>query len=231
MPDKFKNKYRIASARLQNWDYGSDGAYFITICTKNRAHYFGEIIHKEMQLAEIGKLAEQFWMDIPNHFPFVALGNFVIMPNHTHGILIIDKPNMVSTVGSAVETPNLAVETPKLGVSTNNVEITTVESTIIEPISIDSTITETISTGSIKIKSPTEIKRGGKNDKWKPGIIGVVLNQYKRIVTINARKINGEFDWQSRFHDHIIRNAQSFETIQNYIATNPENWKNDTLNT
>ena len=89
--DKFKNKYRISSTRLQNWDYASNGAYFITICTKNREHYFGEIKNKEMQLTETGKLAETYWMEIPEHFPFVTLGNFVIMPNHMHGILIIDK--------------------------------------------------------------------------------------------------------------------------------------------
>ena len=47
--DKFKNKYRIASARLQSWDYGDDGAYFITICTKNREHFFGEIVTETLQ--------------------------------------------------------------------------------------------------------------------------------------------------------------------------------------
>ena len=64
MTDKFRNKYRIASARLKNWDYGRNASYFITICTKNRAHFFGEVnpITHEMQLTEIGKLAEQFWM-------------------------------------------------------------------------------------------------------------------------------------------------------------------------
>ena len=93
MPDKFQNKYRIASTRLQNWDYGSNAAYFITICTKKRKHFFGEIINKEMQLNDAGKLAEQYWLEIPNHFPFIELGNFVVMPNHMHGILIIDKPH------------------------------------------------------------------------------------------------------------------------------------------
>jgi len=53
------------------------------------------------------------------------------------------------------------------------------------------------------------------------------INQYKRICTINARKIDAGFDWQPRFHDHIIRDAKSFERIQNYIATNPQNWKGD----
>jgi len=45
--DKFQNKYRIPSARLQTWNYGNSGAYFITICTKNRIHYFGEIVETD----------------------------------------------------------------------------------------------------------------------------------------------------------------------------------------
>ncbi len=57
--DKYKNKYRIETTRLQNWDYGSSGAYFITVCTQNRLHYFGEISAGKMQLSEIGKIVEK----------------------------------------------------------------------------------------------------------------------------------------------------------------------------
>ncbi len=71
--------------------------YFITICTDNRAHYFGDIIDGKMVLNEIGKLANQYWYEIPNHFPFIKLGEFVVMTNHTHGILIINKMDRDST--------------------------------------------------------------------------------------------------------------------------------------
>lgn len=90
MSGKYQNKYRIASARLQSWDYGNNGSYFITICTKNREHFFGKIAEQEMHLNETGKLAEQYWVEIPEHYPFIELGNFVVMPNHMHGILIIE---------------------------------------------------------------------------------------------------------------------------------------------
>ena len=60
MSNKYLNKYRIPSARLQSWDYSNNGAYFITICTKSRNHYFGEISKEEMQLSDIGKLAVHF---------------------------------------------------------------------------------------------------------------------------------------------------------------------------
>jgi putative transposase len=91
--DKYQNKYRIASARAQWWDYGWNGAYFITICTQNREHYFGEIENGKMVLSPMGIIADILWHEIPNHASFVELGDFVVMPNHIHGILILDKPN------------------------------------------------------------------------------------------------------------------------------------------
>ncbi|MDR2449144.1 MAG: hypothetical protein LBD52_04215 [Prevotellaceae bacterium] len=90
--DKFKNKYRIPSTRAQWWDYGQNAAYFVTICTAHRRCYFGSAAATGIQLSEMGKLAYNYWAEIPKHFPFVILGEFVIMPNHVHGIVIIDKP-------------------------------------------------------------------------------------------------------------------------------------------
>jgi putative transposase len=92
MPDKFLNTYRIPSARLSNWDYSSNAAYFLTICTANRQHYFGEIINSEMQLSKIGEYATECWMNIPSHFPYFYLDEWVVMPNHVHGIVLIEKP-------------------------------------------------------------------------------------------------------------------------------------------
>lgn len=89
---KFQGKYRIKSTRLENWDYGNDAAYFVTICTQNREHYFGEIDNGIMQLSEIGKMTNKYWLEISNHFPFVQMDEFVIMPDHVHGIIIINKP-------------------------------------------------------------------------------------------------------------------------------------------
>lgn len=88
---KFKGKYRIASARVAGFDYGSDGYYFVTICTRNHRHYFGEIVDGEMNLSEMGKIAEKCWAFIPEHFPFVRSDESVVMPNHIHGIIIIDR--------------------------------------------------------------------------------------------------------------------------------------------
>ena len=92
MTNKFQNRYRVPSARLQNWDYGWNASYFVTTCTQNRQCYFGDILGGIMQLSEIGKIAQKYWHEIPKHFPFIKLDAFVVMPNHVHGIIIIDKP-------------------------------------------------------------------------------------------------------------------------------------------
>ena len=85
--DKYNNRYRIPSARLQSWDYSSNGAYFITICTKYRQNFFGHITDGQMHLNAVGQLAEKYWMEITEHFTFIELGNFVVMPNHVHVLL------------------------------------------------------------------------------------------------------------------------------------------------
>ena len=107
MPQKFQNKYRIPSARLQSWDYGKNGAYFITICTKNRFHFFGEVVNEEMIFNENGAVAMQLWADIPNHFPYIELGNFIVMPNHVHGILIIEKTEADIIADNEIDTENI----------------------------------------------------------------------------------------------------------------------------
>ena len=181
---KNNNKYRIESVRLKNWDYRNNGAYFITINTGNRKHFFGEIINSKMQLSPIGEYAENFWMEIPKHFPFVELGNFVVMPNHTHGILIINNTNSVISLHC-----NEMDKSLQCNDSTGNQYYSDI--------------------------SP------------KPGSISTIIRSYKSAVSKHARLLNPEFNWQPKFHDHIIRNSESFERIQNYIENNPYNWKED----
>lgn len=186
MSDKYQGKYRIASARLQNWDYGWNAMYFVTICTQNRECYFGDVVDGEMQLSPIGQIAQKYCLEIPQHFSFVELDEFVVMPNHVHAIIIINKMDD-GRDGDLVETPNLGVST----------------------------------------KSTTTTTTNAASKKWKPGTLGVIINQYKRIVCINARKIHADFGWQSRYHDHIIRNDDSFQRIRNYICKNPKKWADD----
>jgi REP element-mobilizing transposase RayT len=75
--------------RLTGYDYCQDGWYFITICAKNREHFFGKIINDKMRLSPIGAVTQKCWQEIPKHFPNVNLDEFIIMPNHIHGIINI----------------------------------------------------------------------------------------------------------------------------------------------
>jgi putative transposase len=90
---KFKGKYRVESTRLPNRNYAANGWYFVTICTDKSTHFFGDIIAEKMQLSAIGEIAQQFWTDIPQHFDYTYIDAYVIMPNHVHGIIMIDRPD------------------------------------------------------------------------------------------------------------------------------------------
>lgn len=84
---KHKNRKNI---RWRKWDYRWNAAYFITICTKDKQHFFGEIKDKKMILSPVGVLADIFWHEIPKHAKGVTLDAFVVMPNHIHGIIILN---------------------------------------------------------------------------------------------------------------------------------------------
>ena len=107
--DKYKQTFRISSARLEKWDYGSHALYFVTICTKNKEHLFGEVVYSavnteqfdqpletqsiaSLRKTEIGEIAANYWEQIPAFHPFVELDEFIVMPNHLHGIIFINKP-------------------------------------------------------------------------------------------------------------------------------------------
>ena len=221
MSKRFRHRYRIASARAQWWDYGWNGAYYVTICTKDRECIFGDVIcdvpKPYVQLSEIGQIAYQYWEEIPDHFPFAELGEFIVMPNHLHGIVIIDRPGNEpnSRVGyvppSIVPGRTCTVETPKLGVSTAHPD-------------------ENPNPNNMHLhpdENPDSVNPDPNAARWKPGTLGVIINQYKRKCTIEARTIRKNFGWQSRFHDHIIRDEDEFQRISEYIRNNPANWKND----
>jgi putative transposase len=79
------------SIRLKDFDYSSPGEYFVTICTHNHNCIFGEIINEEMQFNKIGKIVAGCWKEIPEHFSNVELDEYVVMPNHVHGIIILNE--------------------------------------------------------------------------------------------------------------------------------------------
>ncbi len=80
--------------RLPGYDYSQNGYYFITVCVHNHAQWFGEIKNGEMILNKYAEIVRKCWYDLPIYYKNVKLDEFVIMPNHIHGIIIIDNGNV-----------------------------------------------------------------------------------------------------------------------------------------
>jgi len=91
------NKIRRQPTRLSHFDYSIPGAYFVTICTYKHENIFGQIKNDEMILNEYGKIVESVWFELPNHYPFIELDYYKIMPNHVHAIIFINERK--TTVG------------------------------------------------------------------------------------------------------------------------------------
>ena len=207
MTDKFQNKYRISSARAPFWDYGCTAAYFVTICTQDRKCYFGDVVDGKMNLSGIGIIADVLWHEIKNHTQNVELEQFVVMPNHIHGILIINNDNDDRA-------------THDDGITHSVVETTHALS-----------LPHTLSLPPQQQQSPPQQTIGQKRFQHQgKNTLSSIIGSYKSAVTKHAHRLGFDFAWQSRFHDHIIRNEQSFQTIADYIANNPLKWGNDKFN-
>jgi len=86
-------KHHRRSIRLQGYDYTQSGAYYVTIVTYQRGHFFGEVVNGEMRLNKLGQIAHDEWLKTAALRPYVKLyeDEFVVMPNHMHGIIWIER--------------------------------------------------------------------------------------------------------------------------------------------
>ncbi len=116
----YQSKYRIESARLKGWDYASTAWYFVTICTLNRQAYFGKVTAAQVSLSRAGNIAQSHWSAIPSHYNGeIQIDDFVVMPNHVHGIISIAAVMKHKSAGIAPESRSLgaAIRSFKAGVS------------------------------------------------------------------------------------------------------------------
>ena len=101
------------SIRLKEYDYSRPGEYFITICTYDKKCVFGEVIEEKIKLSPIGEIAKKCWEEIPEYFPKVKLDEYVIMPNHVHGVIIItDGRDLINQIPTENNFP--LMKNPKL---------------------------------------------------------------------------------------------------------------------
>jgi REP element-mobilizing transposase RayT len=84
-------RHHRRSIRLSGYDYTRPGVYFVTICTQRREHLFGSVASGQVALSISGQIVAAVWQAIPRHFPHVALDRWVIMPDHMHGIIVIER--------------------------------------------------------------------------------------------------------------------------------------------
>ena len=240
MSGKFRGRYRISSTRAPWWDYGNDAAYFVTVCAKNKRHYFGEIIGDFMHKSPVGEIAENHWKEIPGRFKYIRLGKFVVMPNHIHGIIIINKENDSSNK-NFINKDFLKVETRLIAslLSKNQISGTDIpsENSIYGKEGYSKNQMFESQSGSFPDKkleylpqsSPTA-NRGGVTGIHNPMLhqnLSRAMRWFTGRVSYEVHKTNPDFSWQGRFHDHIIRNMKEFKSATFYILSNPMNWKDD----
>lgn len=174
------------------WHDYNGAEYFVTICTKNREHYFGEIHDGQMQLTVVG---EWLKMQIENTETIrggdVSIPLYVIMPNHVHLIVYIRDSICRDALNASVR--------KALNASVNN------------------------QTNNNEDARSASLQRFGPQSKN----LGSIIRGIKSSVTKFARQNGIPFMWQSRYHDHIIRNQDEKNKISIYIEQNPLRWEYD----
>ena len=207
--------HRRRALRLKRYDYTHAGAYFVTIVTQGRSCLFGEIVGKEMRLNEAGEMVCGFWKALPQRFPAIEIDMFVVMPNHLHGIVVINQPNRATTRVAPTKSTNVGAGLVPAQ-NTNSTEhraTTRVAPTEIMDGGVDTPITDRFALGDVigayKSLTTVEYTRGVKQMKWSPF--------HKRL-------------WQRNYYEHVVRHDESLQQLQQYILDNPDQWAFDKEN-
>ncbi|GAB7026582.1 transposase [Geotalea toluenoxydans] len=189
------------SIRLQKYDYAAVGAYSVTICTQGRECIFGDITNGEMHHNDAGRMVREWWLKLPDKFPGVMLDEYVIMPNHFHGIIVMSgrgepcvRPPLGVALGFAepcVRPDPIAIEKPgdhkdrPYGTRDNSL------GRIVQ---------------AFKSLTTVEYTRGVQTFHW-PSFPGRL--------------------WQRNFYERVIRDEAELAAIREYIQANPATWADD----
>jgi putative transposase len=200
--DSFKHHRR--SIRLRGYDYSQAGAYFVTICVQSHQCLFGDVIDAESRMGELGVIADECWQTIPQHFPYVELDEYVVMPNHFHGIVVIGDDGRddvgIGDVGRGDGGIGDVGRGTCRGVQLN-APTATANRDMSNPFSVMSPKRKTLS---------------------------VVIRTFKATVTTGCREIDRtDFAWLRNYYEHIIRNEREWNAIAEYIRHNPAHWQAD----
>ncbi len=191
------------SIRLKGYDYSQVGAYFVTIVAQGCASLFGHIENGEMILNDAGQMIVKWWNELPNKFPQITLGAFIVMPNHFHGIIIINATVSETIIGGTVG--------GDLRVS---------------PGSSDSQEGGHVGPP----QQPPQRKPDAPLSQMIQWFKTMTTNEYIRgVKELGWPRFDGKL-WQRDYYEHIIRNADEANRIHLYIESNPSNWAEDEEN-
>lgn len=250
MEDLFRNKYRTRSTRLPGWDYANSGYYFVTICTKNREELFEEIVGDKIILNRIGKIVFYEWQKIPMVRKNMILDEFIVMPNHIHGIIIIDNGelNLFEGINQFFKNKTHPVETSRRdstpipenyqkedNIHAHELSVWGVSLPMCQP---ETPHQENPSKHILPSKTkPTRTSDQSRRDvstitNWQHNSLGSIINQFKNNSTkrINNKFPKLYFSWQPNFYDRIIRDESGLNNARGYIISNPEKWYRDRNN-
>jgi len=230
------------SIRLKDYDYSQAGAYFITLCTYHRASLFGAIANGEMRLNELGEIAQAQWYQLPRRYGNIELGQFIVMPNHVHGILFFtdhspagdeSTPTRLGQAGFTSnddESARSGAGRPQGPLPGNDTPQSPVAAGL-APAGNESTPTRPEQAGVIS--NDDESARSGPGRPQGSPLLGTVIGAYKSLVVNECLKIHktrNEFMgklWQRNYWEHILRDEQSYRKVAAYIANNPALWEID----
>ena len=241
------HKHHRKSIRLDGYDYSRQGAYFVTICTQNRKHLFGKIINGKIELNEAGIMIQNIWNELPTRFDNILLDEHTIMPNHTHGIIIINQnpPKQIST-GEPCVRPNT---TQYIRPNTPNISYSQIsENNHIGDINSMGDHKDHPNVDHPNVDRPNVDRPNVDNHEDRPnvdrprgtleGSLGRIIQAFKSITTyeyIKNVKQNGWVPfpgklWQRDYWEHIVRDGNELNRIRKYIQNNPIKWQTDKLN-
>lgn len=198
------NLHHRRSIRLKGYNYAQEGLYFITINCKNKNALFGKIFDDQMHLNTYGLIALNEWLNTENIRTNCLMHEFIIMPDHMHGIIEVVFNNQEegkSTIGE-FQSPSQTI-----GSIVRGFKIATIKKI----------------KNNILLASDEKSDMGDKDDKDDKGEL-----QFAPVDDIYARKKIIGLDykiWQRNYHDHIIRDERAYINISNYIKNNPKNYK------
>lgn len=229
MKKLYKNKYRIDSHRMPNWDYSRNGKYFVTMCVQNMRCLLGEIKDKKMFLSDFGKIVEEQWYRSFDIRKELFYDEFVIMPNHLHAILIINHPNTKKQLIAnnlieeelivSMKSPNVSFSkkcTPKRHPRSISSFFAGFKSACYSPNDdlIDQHNDEVLARENATIQIPSKKEYQIYKLPLKTDYFYKKYNRNNRI-------------WQTKYHDQIIRNQGEFRRIKDCIIDNTAKRKGD----